>query len=139
MSQLFVSSFLRRVLVADAVVSLAVGAVMAVGGVWLQAWLQLPAVLLVPAGLSLFVYAAGVAWLSRQERVPRAAVWLVIACNLMWAVHCIAIAAGPWFSPSWLGKAFLGANVLTVLVFAELEFIGLCRSVAARAGLHQPA
>ncbi len=139
MSQLFVSSFLRRVLQADAIVSLGAGAVMAMGGVWLQPWLQLPASLLVTAGLSLFVYAAVVAWMSRRESVPRAALWLVIGCNLAWAVDCVAIAAGPWFAPSLLGELFLGANALTVLLFADLEFLGLRRAGGVPAGGRQLA
>ena len=139
MSSISVSTFLRRVLLADALVSLAAGAVMALGGFWLQGVLKLPTVLLVPAGLSLFVYAALVWGLSREATLPRAAVWLVIGCNVVWAIDCVAIAAGVWFAPNLLGQAFLGAQVLTVLVFAELQFMGLRRAGAGRHGQGQLA
>ncbi len=51
-------SFLRKVLFADAAISAACGALMALGGTPLQGLLGLPAGVLVPAGPSLFVYAA---------------------------------------------------------------------------------
>ncbi|MEO8155781.1 MAG: hypothetical protein ABI605_22170 [Rhizobacter sp.] len=138
MSHVFVSSFLRRVLAADALISGVVGAVVALGGTGLQSWLHLPVGLLVPAGLGLLGYAAWVVWLSRQDSVPRAAVWFAIACNLVWAVDCVATAAGPWFEPNLLGEVFLGVQVVTVLVLAELEFVGLRRSGSAHVGPGQP-
>ncbi|MBC7954489.1 MAG: hypothetical protein H7Y33_01295 [Cytophagales bacterium] len=139
MSQMLISSFLRRVLLADAAVSLAAGAVMVLGGAWLQGLLQLPALLLVPSGLSLFGYAALLGWLARRASVRRDAVWLLVVGNLAWAVACLAIAAGVAFAPSVLGQAFLGAQVIAVLVFAELQFMALRRAGAARGSQGQLA
>lgn len=120
-------SFLRKVLLADAAVSAAAAAVMAFGGGQLQAPLGLPAGLLAPAGLSLFVYAAFVLWLARRPAIPRGAVWGAVGINIVWAVDCLAMAFGPWFQPTVPGQAFLLAQVVTVLVFAELQVMGLGR------------
>ncbi|MET0351005.1 MAG: hypothetical protein ABW067_14535 [Rhizobacter sp.] len=120
-------SFLRKVLFADAAISAACGALMAFGGSPLQGLLGLPAAMLAPAGLSLFVYAAFVAWLARRPVVPRAGVWAAVVINLVWAVDCLAVAFGPWFAPTGLGQAFLVVQVVTVVAFAELQVMGLKR------------
>ncbi len=135
MSHVSVSTFLRRVLVADGAIGLASGLLMALGGTWLEGLLGVPAWLLVPAGLSLFVYTAAVVWMARRASVPRLAVWALVAINLAWALDCVAVAAGPWFAPSMLGQAFLAAHVIAVLVFAELQFMALRRDGAAH---HSP-
>jgi len=122
--------FLRRVLWADAIVSAVVGAVMALGANVLQALLGLPSSLLVLAGVALFPYAAYVAWLATRAAVPRAAVWLPIVVNVAWAIDCGFVLFGGGFRPSWLGQAFVAMQIVTVLLFAELEFIGLKRACA---------
>lgn len=122
------ASFLRKVLWADAAVSAAAGAVMCFGGGLLASPLGLPTHLLMPAGLSLFVYAAFVLWLARRPLVPRAGVWAAVVINVVWAVDCLAIAFGPWYAPTGLGVVFLVAQVVTVGVFAELQAVGLRRA-----------
>ena len=121
------SPFLRRVLLADALVSAAVGAVMALGASALQGLLGLPGALLMLAGLSLLPYAAYLLWLTRRAIVPRAAVWVPIVLNIVWAIDCLLVLFGGGMSPTLLGKAFIAVQVVTVLLFAELEFIGLSR------------
>ena len=121
------SPFLRRVLLADALVSAAVGAVMALGASALQGLLGLPGALLMLAGLSLLPYAAYLLWLTRRAIVPRAAMWVPIVLNIVWAIDCLLVLFGGGMSPTLLGKAFIAVQVVTVLLFAELEFIGLSR------------
>ncbi|MEP7294754.1 MAG: hypothetical protein ABI702_01100 [Burkholderiales bacterium] len=123
-------SFLRRVLFADAGVSAAVGAVMAFGGGVLQRLLGLPASLLVIAGAALLPYAAYLVWLATREAVPRAAVWMPIALNVLWAADCLGVLFAAGLSPTWLGEAFVAIQIVTVLVFAELEFVGLRRALS---------
>jgi len=118
-------SFLRKVLFTDAAICVVCGALMAFGGAPLHGLLGLPAGVMTPAGLSLFVYAAFVTWLARRPVVPRAGVWAAVAINLVWAVDCLAVAFGPWFAPTTLGQAFLVVQVVTVIAFAELQVIGL--------------
>ncbi len=140
MSHVSVSTFLRRVLQADAILSVPSGAAMALGAGLLSPWLGLPVWLLVPAGLGLVAYAALLFWMAGRPGVPRAALWLVIGFNLVWAIDCVALASGVGFAPTLLGQAFLGLHVLAGLVFAELQFMGLRRGdSAARSGQRQLA
>ena len=140
MSHVSASTFLRRVLLADAVLSLPSGAAMALGSGLLSHWLGLPAWLLVPGGVALVAYAVLLFWMAERPSVPRAALWVFIGFNLVWAIDCVAIAAGVWFAPTPLGLAFLGLHVLAGLVFAELQFMGLRRGdSAARTGQRQLA
>ena len=124
------SVLLRRVLLADAIVSAAVGALMALGAPALQGLLGLPSSLLMLAGVALFPYAAYLVWLATRTRVPRAAVWLPIVLNLVWALDCGLLLFGGLFAPTALGVAFIVLHVITVLAFAELEFVGLRRACA---------
>jgi len=126
-SMLRPSTWLRRVLLADAAVSLVTGLVMALGASPLAPLTGLPTALLVPAGLALLPYAAFLVWLATRAAVPAAALWLPIALNLLWALDCAWIAFGGAFLPSVLGLVFVGVQALAVLVFAELEFTGLRR------------
>ena len=124
------SVFLRRALLADALVSAAVGAVMALGANALQSLLNIPSALLMPAGLALFPYAAYLLWLATRPAVPRAAVWVPIVLNVLWAVECVLLAVNASPSPTLLGEAFIASQVIAVLVFAGLEVIGLRRACA---------
>jgi hypothetical protein len=136
MSQLAVTRFVRNVFLADAVVSAAAGAVMLLGGAWLQDLLQLPAWLMLSGGLTLMVYAAGVAWMSQRTRLPRSLVWAVFAINLLWAIDCSALAFSGWMSPSLFGQFFLLAQVAAVLVFAELQYVCLRRAASPGASAY---
>lgn len=124
------SVLLRRALVADALVSAAVGAVMALGAAALQSLLGISSTVLMLAGLALFPYAAYLLWLATRPAVPRAAVWVPIVLNVMWAAECLAFAFATSPPPTLLGEAFIAVQVITVLAFAELEFIGLRRACA---------
>lgn len=124
------SVFLRRALVADALVSAAVGAVMALGANALQGVLNISSELLMPAGLAMFPYAAYLLWLATRPAVPRAAVWVPIVLNVLWALECVLFAVNATPPPTLLGEAFIAMQVIAVLVFAELEFIGLRRACA---------
>lgn len=122
--------FLRRVLFADAAVSAVVGAVMALGANLLQTLLNLPAALLLVAGVSLFPYAAYLVWLATRQQVPRAAVWVPIVLNVVWAADCVLLLLAAGLAPNALGVAFVVIQIVTVLAFAELEFIGLRRALS---------
>lgn len=124
------SVFLRRALLADAIVSAAVGAVMALGAAALQGLLGLPSSLLVLAGVALFPYAAYLVWVATRRAVPRAAVWVPIVLNGVWAVECGLLLFQDSVAPTALGQAFIVLQIVTVLLFAELEYIGLKRACA---------
>ncbi len=136
MSYVRPSSLLRRALGADAVATLASALLMVLGAAPLAGWLGLPETLLRWAGLGLVPYAAWVGWLARRDTLARPWVGLVVACNALWAVDCLVLLLSGWVQPTPWGEAFLVAQALVVVVFAELQFIGLRRSgsmTAARA------
>jgi hypothetical protein len=122
--------FLRRVWWADAAVSAVVGAAMAAAAGPIGTLIGLPPRLLAVAGLSLFPYAAFLAWLATRAAVPRAAAWAPVALNVVWAIDCVALATMQ-ASAGTLLIGFVAVQVVTVLTFAELEVGGLRRSPAA--------
>jgi hypothetical protein len=125
------SRFLRSVLVADAVATAATGALMAGANQVLGDWLNLPPALLFYAGLVLLPYAAAVFYLASQSRVSRVAVWVVVACNAVWAVDSLLLLASGWVSPSTLGYAFVIMQAAVVAVFCELQVTGIRRATPA--------
>ena len=131
MSRVSMTPFLRRVLFADAAVSAAAGAVMILGAGMLAPWLQLPEMLLRTAGGLLVPWTALLLVLARQPGVPRWALGMVIATNLVWALECVAMALGVGVAPSRLGQAFLGVQAAAVLCFADLEFMAMRRAPRA--------
>lgn len=127
-------SFLRRALFADAVVSAAVGVLMALGASPLAPLLGLSNRLLGVAGVALLPYAAYLLWLASRRAAPRAAVWLPIVLNLVWAADCLLVLFASGATPTGLGQAFIWVQIVTVLVFAELEYVGLRRAAALAVG-----
>ena len=128
------SSFLRRVLVADATTSGACGLLMVFGSGFLERLLGVPAAVLVSAGILLFPFAGFVAYLATREHLHRPSLWAVIACNALWAIDSIALLLFGWLEPTLLGNAFVVAQALVVGAFAELQYFGLRRSVATARG-----
>jgi hypothetical protein len=131
MSLVSMSPLLRRALVADALISAAGGVLMVAGAGMLQDLLRLPSSLLLTAGLMLFPWTACLLWLARKPAVHGAAVWTVIALNVLWIAESAWVALGGEFAPSGWGQAFIAAQALAVVVFAELEFMGLRQSPLA--------
>lgn len=120
-------TFLRHVLLADALVSGATGALMAIAAGVLEPILQVPAALLRIAGLALLPYAVFVATLARRDVLPRGIVWAVIASNAVWAVDCVALLFTGWIDPSLFGVVFILVQAVVVAAFAELQVVGLRR------------
>jgi hypothetical protein len=129
----FPSLFLRRVLLADAVLSGATGLLQLLATAWLAGMLHLPAPLLQWTGLILVLYAAGVAYLGRSPRPARAGVWAVIAVNLLWAVACIGLLLLGVVSPNALGTSWVLMQAVVVVVFAGWQYLALRRSTAVAA------
>ena len=131
MSTLQVSPLLRFALRLDAVATAATGAAMAGLAGTLEPLLQLPANLLGAAGLFCLAYAAVIGVLSLRATLPRWAVWTVVIGNALWALECAALTFVGGLSPSALGIAFLLVQAVVVFGFAELQYLGLKRSVLA--------
>ncbi|WP_437627775.1 hypothetical protein [Sorangium sp. So ce1151] len=120
--------FLRRALLADAIVSGATGLLMLAGAAPLAGFVGLPESLLRWSGASLLPFAAIVAWLGTRERPARAAVAGVVIANALWVIDSVLLLALGWVDPTALGYAFVLAQALVVALFAEAQALGLRRA-----------
>lgn len=123
-------SFLRRVLLVDAIASAATGLLMVLGASLLAPALGLPLVLLREAGIILLPFAAFVAYVGTRSEVPRRGVWAVIVANALWVIDSMVLLFSGWVEPTVYGQVFVVAQALAVAVLAELEFFALRKSTA---------
>jgi hypothetical protein len=117
--------FLPRLLSVDAIASGASAVLLIAGADALSPWLALPAGLLRGAGLLLLPFVLWVFAMSRRPAPPRGAVAAVVAINLAWVAASAWVAFGGAWQPSTWGVAFVGAQALVVLAFADLGWFGL--------------
>lgn len=122
------SQFIRRTLLADAIISGAAGAVMVFGASLLAPLTDLPQPLLQIAGITLFPWFLALLWLARAQNVPRDGVRFVVAINLIWVAGSIAVLL--LTNPNAFGYAFVIAQAVAVGVFAELQIIAVKREPA---------
>jgi hypothetical protein len=122
--------FLRRVLVLDAVASGATGLLAIVASGFLSWLLNLPAGLLLGAGLMLVPYVLFVIYTATRPDIPHAAVWLIIIANALWALASVALLLSGLVSPNALGVAFVLAQAAVVALLGELQHVGMRRPLA---------
>jgi hypothetical protein len=127
------SPFLRRVLLADAFTCIATGLLMLLGAHSLESVLGLPAPFLQKTGLVLLPIAAFIGYVGTRASISRRLVWVVIAGNALWVLDSIALLMSGWVMPTALGQAFIVVQAVAVAVLAELEYIGLRRTVMVAA------
>lgn len=125
--------FLPRLLLVDAVASGATALLLVAAADLLAPLLQLPSGLLRGAGAALLPFVALVYGLSRRAAPARPAVMAVVAVNLAWVAASVWVAFGGSWQPSAAGVAFVLAQALAVLAFAELGWFGLHVTRVARA------
>jgi hypothetical protein len=125
------STFFRRALMADAVVTGMTAVALVAGASMLEHLLGLPAALLRGAGLSLVPFTALLVYLLRKERLPRGAAWFVIACNALWAVDSVALLMTDWVDPTLIGQIFVVLQAIVVAAFAEAQYVALRRLAPA--------
>lgn len=119
--------FLRNVLLADAASCLATGALQVAFTRPLAELTNLPAPLLLATGWFLLAYAAVAAFVATRAPIPRGFVWLFVAGNFAWAAGCAAMLIARPVVPSLLGHVWIAAQAVTVVVLAELQWMGLRR------------
>jgi hypothetical protein len=125
------STFLRRVLFADAATCIAAGLAMIFGSGLLGQLLGLPVTLLHYAGMSLLPFTAFLVFLASRENLSPAFIWMVIVLNALWTVDSFLLLLTDWVAPTGLGYIFIIAQALGVAVFAILEYFGLRKAATA--------
>jgi len=120
-----VNNFLRYVLFADAATCLMCGLLLSIGGGFLQNLLGLPVSMMFYAGLSLFPFAAFLIYAATRKSISKTVVWLIIGLNMLWTIDSFLLLVSGYASPTTLGYIFVIFQALGVLMFADLEFIGL--------------
>lgn len=119
------SVLLRRVLLADAIVSGVTGIAMMLGAEMLSPLFGVAAALLRWAGVSLMPFAAFVAAVAMRDSISTAGVRVVIAANLLWAADSVLLLFTGWVDPTVLGYAFIVGQAILVAALAEVQHIGL--------------
>jgi hypothetical protein len=127
------SPLLRRALLADAVVSGGVAALQLLATDALASLLGLPASLLTATGLFLVAYTGLLAWLASRRRMPAWLVATIVIGNLGWAAGGVALLASGSTAATALGAGFVVLQVVAVLAFGALEYLGLRRSTPVAA------
>lgn len=133
MTRFHPAPFLRQALLADAATSGACALLMLTGSGPLSGLLGLPAALLQGAALVLIPWTAALAYLATRASLTPVAVWAVIVANAVWAADSAWLLLSGWVAPTAAGTAFVVAQALAVLMYAELQWVGLRRSRAAAA------
>jgi hypothetical protein len=123
------NTFLRRILLADAVISGTTGVLMLAAASLLARVLGLPEPLLRYAGFSLLPFAALVLYLAKRDVLPRGGVWTIIALNAGWVIASVALLF--LVAPNALGYAFVIVQAVAVAALAEMQYMGLRRAAAA--------
>ncbi|MBA4210899.1 MAG: hypothetical protein C0454_15350 [Parvibaculum sp.] len=118
---------LRHAVLADGVISGAMGVLLFAASGPLSGLLGLPAAFLFWVGIALLPWMAALVLVARKERLSGGAVEAVIALNALWVLASIALIVADPFGMTALGIAFVVAQALAVTVFADLQFFGLKR------------
>ena len=127
------STFLRRVLLLDAVASGATGLLLLGGMGILQSLLNLPALLMTYVGAFCVFWAVVVGVASTRKQLTRNFVLAIVIGNALWTLGSLALLVSGYVAPSLLGYAFVIAQAIVVGLFAELQFIGLNKRASAAA------
>jgi hypothetical protein len=117
--------FLQRLLRADAFATGATAALLLAGADALAPVLNLPPELQRVAGLICVPFVAWIALLSRRGEVRRGVMATVVAINFAWVAASLWVAFGGTWQPNAAGIAFVLAQALAVLGFAEFGWMGL--------------
>ena len=125
------STFLRMVMLADAVTCTATGLMMMLGSSALEQSLGLPAELLRYAGFSLLPFAGFLLFLAARQQSSTSPVWAAILLNVLWTIDSFLILVTGWVAPTQLGSGLVIAQALGVAMLAALEYVGLRKSVTA--------
>jgi hypothetical protein len=119
---------IHRLLLADALISGVTGIAMVALAGPVEPWLNIPAPLMRAAGVALLPFAIMVFYFARH--VTRSRVWTVVALNIAWVAASVMILIEAVIEPTALGTAFVIFQAVIVALLAELQLLGLRRSLA---------
>lgn len=128
---ILISPFLKKALIADAVLSGAAALLMAFGAELLAGLLGLPEQLLLWAGGASLPFVTLLVLTARREAAPKLLLAAIVVINILWVLASIILLIGGLVSPNALGYAFVIAQALAVGLFAELQIVGLRQSPAS--------
>jgi hypothetical protein len=120
-------NFLRYVLWADSLSTLACGLLQVAATSTLAKISGLSATLLLDTGEFLLVCGAVVAFLAARRRTPNAVLWLLITGNVLWAIASVVLMVGGGGLTA-LGYAYILAQVITVAALAALQYLAVRRA-----------
>ncbi|NUO61372.1 MAG: hypothetical protein HOV78_32325 [Hamadaea sp.] len=124
-------NLLRFALRLDASASAGLGVVILVLSGKLDEWLGTPTAFTVGVGVFLLVWATGLTVLAAQRDISPAGGWTVIVLNVGWIAASLAVAFGGAFDLTGWGVALSALQALPVLLFIDLQYLGLRRVRAA--------
>jgi hypothetical protein len=127
MSVIPTSSFLRSVLLVDAVATTATGLLLVVASNFLSPILGLPASFLAAAGLPLLPFAAYVGWLGTRPTASATAIRLIVWINALWVAGSVGLVFARVFEPTTLGVVFVLTQAAAVGALAAFQIAGLRR------------
>ena len=126
-------SALRRVLWLDAASGLGMGLSHLLFADLLSVWTGIPPTWLLASAVLVFGAASLAAWLASRTSPPPVGVRLLAVINLVWVVASAWLALGAGLPLTALGVGWVLLQAATVLVMAELEWIGSRRPLGLAA------
>jgi hypothetical protein len=126
------TTFLKRILMLDAASCLGMGTLLAIGAATLSPLFGLDRALLFGAGAALLPIGLFILWIGVRRTLLPAAVYLIVAGNLLWVLESLLLVRGAEAITS-LGTAFVLAQAAAVAGLSALEWIGVRRVRATAA------
>lgn len=119
---------IHRLLLADALLSGLTGIAMVALGGRAEPLLNIPAPLMRTAGIALLPFAVMVFCFARH--VTRSRLGTVVGLNLVWFAASVMMLVARVIEPTTLGTAFVIVQAMIVALLAELQLLGMRRSLA---------
>ncbi|WP_051367515.1 hypothetical protein [Hamadaea tsunoensis] len=122
---------LRFALRLDAAASAGLGVLTLALSGRLDDWLGTPTAFTISVGVFLLVWAAALALIAQPPRISAAAAWTVVVLNVGWIAASLTVAFGGAFPLNGWGVALTALQAAPVLLFIDLEYLGLRRARTA--------
>ena len=122
---------LRFALRLDSAASAGLGIVMLALSGKLDGWLGTPTAFTAGVGVFLLIWAAALAVLATRPTIAASGVWTVIGLNVVWIAASLLMAFGGPFDLTGWGVTLMAGQALPVLLFIDLEYLGLRRARTA--------